>query len=181
MLWIDGVLIGIFCIFVFVCYVDAEYIRINHYFLPMAIFGAMFGILDVLSDVLFAVTLIYQHEVDDRVHCMVIYASWTFILLPILLSLWQLVSVSKSQWAKDDAVRRWIVDHVFLFYALPVVCGSAFVAVSIVNCEALQLKVFTMGLSKNERMKFNAKRIWTVVFLEVEPHVRCHVACSWML
>ena len=55
----------------------------------------------------------------------------------------------------------------YIPYILPFFCGSAFVTIAILNSNAFQLAVFSMGLPIVEIDKFNAQRVWTIIILEV--------------
>merc|ERR1719361_2226792 len=132
----------------------------------------MFGVLDTVSDVIFAVTLTMLHVDDsDEVPLLVSVLAWVCIVCPILLSLFQLVRKSRGDWAKYDNVSRWIFKFSFFLYFLPIFSGSAFVALALVNSNALQLNVFSMGLSKHELSMFNVQRVWSIVMLENLPQL----------
>ena len=163
--------IGTACIFAAIGWIDAKYIRINDYFVIGCIFKALIGFLDFLSDLLFAIQLTMIEDSDDAVSLRITVftaAGYFFIALPMGFSLGQLMSENKNEWVKLVDVRNWMKEKSFHVYILAVFSGSAFNAIPLVNCQALQLEIFSMGLTRSQRVKFSTHRIWGVVVCEVE-------------
>merc|ERR1719361_506034 len=102
--------------------------------------------------------------------------SWITVALPILMSLLQLIGKSTGEWDRNESVKHWILRHSFTLYLLPFLSGSAFNAIAIVNSNAFQLDVFSMGLSKREMHKFRLQRIWSVVLLENLPQIALQIS-----
>ena len=122
-----------------------------------------------------------EGESDDFLFAVI--AAYLFIVAPIAGGLAQLFLESNREWVKDDDLKMWINANVGILYFLSIFSGSSFIAVMIVNCGAFQLDILNMGMSRRQRMKFHTKRIWSVVFCEVEgiiqsiqyPHSLCVV------
>lgn len=167
---INGGIIAGFLAFNIVALMDAKLLRRNDYFQANAIMKAMFGVLDVVSDVIFSISLTVKHYDQSDVHSVpfgIVVICWTTIVLPILLSVAQLWRQSRSSWLREDVVSSWMLRYPFILFVLPFFCGSAFVAVAIMNSNAFQLGLFSMGLSRDELGKFNLKRVWSIIVLEV--------------
>ena len=156
-------------LFLLITSIDARCIRINDYFDSGSIAKALLGFLDFLSDLLLAAQLTIYCYADDAewIDFVMTIASFCFIVTPIMLSFGQLLRQNGSDWIHVVHIRNWMRSHSHIIYILSVFSGSAFNAVSLVNCEAMKLEVFSMGLSKRQRLQFNAKRLWSVVTFEV--------------
>ena len=161
-----GIMAGV-GVFNAIAIIDAKLLRQNDYFQPLALVKAMFGILDVISDVMFSLTVTAKHSKDDTPLNFVIVACWTTIAVPVLLSVWQLWRRSRSVWLREDVPRQWLSTNSFIMFILPFFCGSGFVAIAILNSNLFQLGVFSMGLSKTELSRFSLQRIWSIILLEV--------------
>lgn len=171
---IDGVIAAGFATFGAIAYVDALFIRINDYFYIGAIIAALIGFLDVFSDVVFAVTVMTKPSAPFEM----IIGAWLFIVLPVAVSIVQLAYMAHTEWSRCVRLKRWILKNSYILYILPVFMGSSFVSLSILNSNALKLKVFSMGLSKDELARFNVQRVWSIVFLEVKSTHFEAVSCS---
>ena len=164
---INGCIIAAFVVFGGAAFIDAKWIRINHYFNIHGIVRARFEVLDVASDVLFAVHLMDRYFYDETLELLVaMIAAFTFIALPITTSLVQVLGENRREW-RTKRVRVWVERHSRLLFLSSILSGSAFVAVSMANCNAFQLKIFSMGLTPKEMLKFRMKRMWSIVFCEV--------------
>ena len=166
--WItNGVIITTFTTFNAVALIDAKWWRPNDYFERLALFSAMFGILDVVSDVMFSLNVTSKYTQNYSVPLFIVIICWATIVFPVLLSVAQMVRQSRGAWFKEDVSREWMSKYPYILYILPFFCGSAFVAIAILNSNAFQLGVFSMGLSMAEMSRFNVQRVWTIILLEV--------------
>ena len=75
--------------------IDAKWFRPNEYFRKDALFKAMFGILDVISDVMFSVNVTMRHLQGDTVPLFIVAICWATIIIPVLLSIMQLTTESR--------------------------------------------------------------------------------------
>ena len=166
---IYGIILGAVFLFLLISLIDAWYIRINDYFDYGCIIKALLGFLDFLSDLLFAVQLTMYCLNDDVkvIESVMTIASYCFIIFPMMFSFGQLLRQNDKEWIHVVHLRNWMRSYSHVIYIISVFSGSAFNAVSLVNCEALKLEVFSMGLSKRQRLQFNAGRLWSVVACEV--------------
>eukprot|EP01083_Nonionella_stella_P102330 291004_1 len=165
-------IIGIFLGFSLFAWFDAKFLRHNDYFLVQNIVSAGLGVCDTVLDLLFAVTLtLHFNETQDIPFLVAMIAAYTFIVLPIMYSIVQLVMKSRQWWQSDDNLRIWWMEHSNVLYFLSVITGSSYTAVSTANCNAFQLELFSMGLNKQQRLKFNTKRVYGIVCLENIPQV----------
>ena len=92
--------------------------------------------------------------------------SIAFVVIPITLSMVQLLRAT-DQWRYNNAINAWLIRHSTLLFIMSFMTGSAFTAISLVNCNAFRASLFWMGLSKMELIQWNNQRIWSIVFLEV--------------
>ena len=164
---LNGGMIAAFLVFGGTALFDAKCLRKNDYFDGTAILKAMFGILDVVSDVKFSYFVSEKHFESHSVPNVLVLSCWASIAIPIFLSLMQLSRKSRGSWLREDIARHWISKHSMILYVLPILSGSAFVAIALLNSNAFQLDLFSMGLSKAELDKFGVQRVWSIVILEV--------------
>ena len=155
-----------FSVFAVVAYVHARFYRKNDYFNAMAIVLALLQFLDVTSDARFAIAVLSEYQ-NDKVPLSIPIAAWSFLVIPIAITLCQLHLIERKKWIKEDSLRQWMLTYSMMLIVAPILFGSAFTAIALLNCEAFQAPIFSMGLSRTQRMKFNAQRVWSVVMLEV--------------
>ena len=168
-LYITFFCLAAFLLFLVIALFDAKCLRKNDYLLPMNIVTASFEILDFILDVIFAVLLLLKCYGDPQVDIFIAtLLSFVFIVIPITFSIYQLVRKGKKSWFKNDDLRGWLLDHSWKLLALSIITGSSYAAIELVNCGAFGLQIFNMGLNKQQRIKYNIKRIIGVVCLEVK-------------
>ena len=93
----------------------------------------------------------------------------------ISFSVFQLIQKENKSWLKDKDLCGWLLYHNKKLLALSILCGSSYAAIEFVNCGAFGLQIFNMGLNTQQRIKYNTKPIFGVVFLEVEPFITIHI------
>eukprot|EP01083_Nonionella_stella_P301287 1032711_1 len=146
------------------CWHKTDYLRF------MDIIAVSFEVSDIILDVLFAVLLVYTYlyyrEIDVLVATV---AAFVFIITPLSFSLFQLIQEQKQVWFHDEHLSGWLLDHSKKLLLLSVVCGSSYAAIEIVNCGAFGWQIFNMGLNKQQRIKYNTKRLIGVVLMENCP------------
>lgn len=162
----SGVIIA-FTTFNGIAFLDAKKVRPNDYFQSGAILKAMFGVLDVVSDFIFSLTVTEKHFADNTVPFFIPVICWSTITVPVLLSLLQLTRRSRTIWLEEDVTLQWMTRFSFILYILPFCCGSAFVAVALLNSNAFRLGVFSMGLSRAELSRFSMQKVWSIILFEV--------------
>ena len=155
---IYGAIVLSVIVFIVLAFVDARCCRINDYFSAGSILQALVGFLDFLSDVLFAiqVSLIYADSAHDenptKVLLLMVFA-YFFIALPMTLGFVQLLRENEKEWTNSMQLRNWMEKNAYFVYTLSVLSGSAFNTVALVNCEAFNLNIFSMELSKRSKRK----------------------------
>ena len=173
MLKINLVICALALLFIFTAFVDAKWIRRNDYFDPGCIIKSCLGFLDFVSDVLFAVQLLMlciDDEPDDNglMLNVLTIAAFSFIMIPMAFSFHQLFIENKREWIRSVQLRNGMKSKSYIIYMLSVLSGSAQSAVALVNSDAFKLQMFSMGLTKRQRLAFDTHRIWSVVVCEVE-------------
>eukprot|EP01083_Nonionella_stella_P065340 171113_1 len=167
---------SLFFVFGIVSWLDAKYYRINNYFNIKRIISAYFACLDTVMDFLFAVFLTLHFDSTGDVSFLIaMILSYIFILIPVTFSIIQLVNESQSNWVKDDNLRQWLIDYNKILYGMCIMVGSSYTAVEIVNCNALMVDVFGMGLRKQQLMRFVTNRLYGVVCLENIPQAAIQI------
>jgi len=168
-------------LFSIAAYVDSKY-RPNDYFEPSYLVHGCLSILDLFSDIVFAVALSYRYH-DLAVSVIPWYlpvAAWLWIGIPIFvdaLLLGRKTCYGKAKWTNDtgDAehqmVKKWLEDHSLKLYFLSFITGSSLAAVAVLNSAAFQRRFFNMGLTKATLKKYNKQKLWTVVILENLPQL----------
>eukprot|EP01084_Bolivina_argentea_P184878 318853_1 len=119
--------------------------------MPEFIITATFQTLDTFLDLLFAIwisLLYHKTKIEYLLYTMI--ACYLFVILPVIVSIGQLIQEIRKKWLKDDHLRNWLADHNKILYVLSIVTGSAYTAVEVVNCGAFQMNVFNMGLNKKQ-------------------------------
>ena len=167
---IYGIIIAAVLLVLLIALIDAWYIRINDYFDPGCVITTLLGFLDFLSDLLFAVhltMLCMDHDERDTKVIIFTILAYFFIALPMAFSFGQLLRENQREWVHSVYLRNWMETHSYFVYMTSIVTGSAFNTVSLMNCQALKLEVFSMGLTRRQRLKFNTNRIWGIVACEV--------------
>ena len=127
----------------------------------------MCGVLDVITDVMFSLTVTEKQRDEERVPYFIVVICWVTIVVPVLLSICQLWRKSRGAWLREDVPRQWMDKYSVVLFILPFLCGSSFIALSVLNCNMFQMGVFSMGLSDSEFSSFNLQRLWTIILLEV--------------
>ena len=161
-------------------YIDSRKCRQNESFKWTSI--CMFGIcaIDFVSDLFFGVEL-FVFIIDDQfeeyymIYTILFGASVIFIVLPMIINLIQLHN-ELSKWITDPILSHtevplWILTYVKMLYFISVITGSSFNAVSLLNSNLFQWPIFEMGLSRFHRARFQNKRFFSIVLLEVCVHV----------
>ena len=166
-----GVL-GSFLVFTIIATFDAKYYHKSDYLHPVSIITVAFELLDTILDVVFALFLCLQYLIFQQMDILVATGlSFVFIIMPIGFSIYQLIRKENKSWFRDDDLQAWLLDHSWKLLALSILCGSSYAAIELVNCGAFGLEIFNMGLNKQQRIKYNTKRIFGVVCLEVKSFV----------
>ena len=150
--------------------IDAKCCRINDFFHKRFLVRAIIGFLDVFSDAAFAarITVIYLNvESSESTEWMIVMiCSFAFILLPIALSLLQLLR-AMNRWRNTDQINAWLIHHATMLFFLSLATGSSFNAIAVANCNAFKLEMFSMGLSNKQLLQWDNQRIWSIIVLEV--------------
>eukprot|EP01083_Nonionella_stella_P177883 626725_1 len=153
---------------------DAKYIRKNDYFKSLSIVSSLFQILDMLSDVFFVVAVYatYRATDDDKLQFLLIcILSMVCIVIPIIISLYQLYATSSTQWITDNRVVEWLNTYAKLLYFMSVFTGSSFAALDLFNCNMFSLNLFDMGLSKKHFQEFKTKKLYSIILGENCPQL----------
>eukprot|EP01084_Bolivina_argentea_P157080 273737_1 len=144
--------------------------------MPEFIITATFQTLDTFLDLLFAISITLQYvETKDEHLLYTMIGCNLFVVLPVVVSIGQLIQEARKKWIQDDHLRSWLASYIELLYLLSILTGSAYTAVQVVNCGALQMNVFNMGLNKKQRIQFNTKRIFGIVMCENIPQLAIQI------
>ena len=146
-------------------FIDARCIRgrRNDFYSAAALITASFQIMDLISDIFFAVKLMTLSLTPMFI------ATTVFIVVPIVLSLGQLfLAVQEWRSTGKSTICAWLLKHAFWLYALSLVTGSAFSGTQICRSDMFGLPQFAMPLNENQIVGFQSKKLWTTVLLEVE-------------
>ena len=147
-------------------YVDAGYFHINDFFQPAAIFSALLQFLDIVSDIFLSLH-ISSFITTDSVYIILFISSIIFIVIPILISIFQLMHTINKHWWHDDNIKLWLTDNSKLLYFLSVFSGSSFTAIQLMNSNLFSLNAFSMGLTHSQSHRFQIKRVYSIVLVEV--------------
>ena len=94
-----------------------------------------------------------------------------FLIVPLLSNVIQLY-YEIGRWSKDPVlsptpVTGWLRSKVKFLYFISIVCGSSFSAVQLCNSYLFKMKIFSMGLSRYHKNRFQTQRFASIVLLEV--------------
>ena len=124
------------------------------------------GVFDLLSDIFLAVEM--SAITQDKSIFSILFMLYLYtIIFPVLLALLQLMRQLKKHWWKDDNVKVWLASNVQLLYFLSIFTGASFTAIELVNSNLFQLEVFSMDLTREQLIRFRAKSVYSIVFMEV--------------
>ena len=156
---------------IFICvaimgYINAKYMYIDDFFSMAAIVSAMCYVVDLLCDIFISIAL-SERIMDKNIFSWLFIASLVFIVFPIMVSIVQLSQQIDNYWIKDDQIKLWLTDNSKTLFLLSFLCGSSFTAVELMNSNLFELYLFSMDLSKEQMHRYMAKRIYSIVFLEV--------------
>ena len=104
---------------------------------------------------------------DKDIFLWLFIASMIFIILPILVSMAQLLHEMNKHWMKDDTLKLWLTENTKKLLLFSIVSGSSFTAIEVMNSELFHLYPFSMGLSMEQYHRYMARRVYSVVILEV--------------
>eukprot|EP01084_Bolivina_argentea_P046722 86037_1 len=145
-------------------------LRNNDFLKVRDIATAMFESLDMVSDVFFVVHISTTHSLSDPEFNIIIIASMVFLAIPILYSLAQLFSSNRIWSKQNESIDQWLIDNMTFLFFLSIITGP-FSAVLLVNSYLFGLPLFSMGLDKKNKNKFEKKRIRSVIFCEDIPQL----------
>ena len=144
-------------------WIDATCLRWNDFFLSGALVSSAVQILDVVSDIFFALSLRQEHVA-------LLVCAVAFIAFPSLLTLYQLHREIQRKWRGHDELELWLTDYTRWLLVLSVGCGSSFTALQISRSNLFELPVFDIPLSKVQMNSFRNKELYSTVLLEVHMY-----------
>ena len=162
---------GVFGLVAVVGYISSKYVVINDYFSVNSIFSAMCHSFDLISDISICIA-ISEKIMDKDIYFWLFVASLIFIILPIMVSMAQLLHQINKHWIKDEQTKLWLRENSKKLFLLSFLFGSSFTSIGLMNSNLFQLYWFSMGLSKEQYHRYMAKSIYSIVILEV---LSCHL------
>ena len=151
--------VGLPVLVILAAYIDAKCIRVNDFFVVSALVTASIHIMDMGTDVSFALTLLTTQK-------LLFVLALCFILVPALVSLFQLHCETKK-WRGSDEMKQWLAANAKWLFLASAICGSAFTAVRIAHSNLFRMSQFELSLSKTQLGKFQSKELFSTVLLEV--------------
>eukprot|EP01083_Nonionella_stella_P289588 985451_1 len=155
-------------------FIDARCIRRNDFFHLLFIFLSMLNVLDMLSDVFFAVDVFgtYLLATEHKSQFLIIFiASVSFIIIPVMISLYQLHAASSKHWLNDNKTRQWLLHYVAALYGVSILTGSSFGATFIFNSHLFDMNIFDMGLNRKYLLSWNTKKVYSILLFENCPQL----------
>ena len=176
--WVLWSIIVVICIIAIGGYADSQKCRKNELFQWNSIVLFGFYLIDFCSDIflsmeLFLLMMDANNEYDEfkDIFTVLFISSIVFIFVPVVTTLVQL-HTEISKWLVDPILSQteaqlWILSYARMLYAVAIISGSSFSAVTLLNSNLFQLNVFSMGLARFHQKIFRNKRFFSVVLLEV--------------
>ena len=129
----------------------------------------MLQMLDMLSDCFLVIDFNLHHQIEpDKGYDIMSYFCMCFIIIPCILSLFQIHYYSQTVWLENDKVMEWLIKYSKFLYIISVFTGSSFTAISIMNSSIFGLSYFEMGLTFKEIIRFRHQRVYSVILFEVK-------------
>lgn len=108
-------------------------------------------------------------------HLVILVCSVLFLVIPTILSLFQLHREIKTKWLMSkncrEIIQPWILSYLTILYIISIISGSAFSAVEFCNSNLFRLRITYMNLPRRHKQLFRNKRIYSVVLLENVPQL----------
>ena len=168
-----GGIILLCCILFGIAWLDSKCCcRRNDHFQISALIAALIQILDMFSDIFFAINALSHYNDTDSFQGLLIFIlSVVFILFPIIISLYQLHSASSKYWLYNNRIREWLLSYSKLLYIVSVITGSSFAAIQIFNSNLFGLDIFCMGIPKQYLLSFTTKKVYSIILFENCPQL----------
>ena len=161
--------VGVFVIVGIFGYIDSRCIRINDFYKVGPLSTAAIQGLDMLSDCFLAIDISLTKDITpSKPFGIFLYLCIGFIIIPSLISLFQVYYYASKIWGDDTKTREWLLKYSKWLYIVSIFMGSSFTAVEIVNSSLFGLSYFEMNLSNRQMIAFKTQRIYSVVILEVK-------------
>ena len=138
----------------------------NNFYSVGALITAAIHTNDTLSDILFIINITHQPEYPSIIPLSLLTVSIIFVVLPVILSLYQLHH-EINKWRKNDDLGQWITENITILYFLSVITGSSFSGVQLCCSNFFNLYQFDMPLNQFELNKFQNKKMYSIVLCEV--------------
>ena len=170
-----GLVITIFVIITVAGTIDSIKIRKNDIFHPFALVPPLLYLLDQLSDIFLSIQIYCYAYSQNRIFIILFVCSILFIIIPGILSLYQMHTNIKSKWIDHkyigNIIKIYILQYSKMLYFFSIITGSAFTGINICNSNIFGLKCFDMRLPKHEQIYFNQQRIYSMILLENIPQI----------
>ena len=156
----------IFLLIIISSYIYSKCISINDFYSVSSLISAAIHTNDTFSDTLFIIHITHQPEYPSTVPKISLITSIAFVVLPVITSIYQLHH-EIYKWRMNDDLGQWITENITLLYILSVVTGSSFSAVGLCCSNLFNLNQFQMPLNSMQRNKFQNKKMYSIVLVEV--------------
>ena len=114
-----------------------------------------------------------DEDSEFGLHYLVLFVlGLVFLIVPLLSNVIQL-HYEIGKWSTDPVlaptpVSGWIRSKVKFLYFISIACGSSFSAVQLCNSYLFKMNIFSMGLSRYHKNRFQTQRFSSIVLLEVK-------------
>ena len=125
----------------------------------------------MISDVFFTVQAEILRDFNGKSTEIIFVLACCFLIVPILLSVFQLWHQMHKHWLKKDKLRVWLGEHTTVLFATSIITGSSFSAIDLFNSNLFSLEIFDMGLNKQDYHSFRYKRVYSLTLLENVPQL----------
>ena len=158
----------VFGLLTIIGYIDAKCVRRNDFYRASTIITAALQILDMLSDCFLAMDISFAKDIyPNEPFGIFLYICIICIILPSLMSLFQVYYYSSKIWSNDNKMREWLLKYSKLLYLTSIITGSSFTAIELFNSNLFGFKYFEMGLNQRQKIAFKSQKVYSVIMLEV--------------
>ena len=160
------VLLTVFILIIIASYIYSKCISVNDFYRVSALIKAAIHTNDTLTDILFIINITHSPQYPDLIPMTLLIASIFFVVLPVIISLYQL-HTEINKWRRNDDISQWIKQNITTLYLLSIITGSSFTSVELCTSNLFNQDKFSMPLDQLKLDKFQNKKAYTMVLGEV--------------
>eukprot|EP01084_Bolivina_argentea_P148085 258980_1 len=165
------IIAAVFVIIIIISYIYSTYIHHNDFYNIGSLFSAATHILDTFSDLFFALQITYTPQFESSQLLIIFILSIISIVIPTFITLLQLDRTIHKHWMKNDEIRSWLSNYLYLLFLISILCGSSFAAIKLCRSNLFNLLVFSIPLNKKAALYFQTNKLYSTIFFQNIPQL----------